>query len=403
VRSRGTVSGDGRDEATSTSEASISRTMLPDGREAWLVRKYADVVRILQDHERFSNRAMLTQAGPMPELSPGARDVMSLFALIMSSNDPPDHTRLRRLVQQVFTPRLVEGLRPYVQQLADELLDVVDECAARTGEWAMDVIADYAFPLPVTVIMNLIGVPVEDRDDIRRWSTALTRFDRSPESAEALAPEVGEFIEYVRNLLEKKRQSPADDLLSHLVKAEEHGDSLSELELVSMTFQLIFAGHETTTQLIGNGTFLLLTHPDQLEKLKAEPALVRSAVDEFLRYEGPVELRARRAVADVEVDGEAVRNGDVVLLSFAAANCDPDRFESPDELDIARKDNPHLAFGRGIHSCFGSPLARLEGEIAIATLLRRMPNIRLAVAPADVPRRPSGLHLRGVSALPVTF
>ena len=151
VRSRGTVSDYGRDEAARTSEASISRTMLPDGREAWLVRKYADVVRILQDHERFSNRAMLTQAGPMPELSPGARDVMSLFALIMSSNDPPDHTRLRRLVQQVFTPRLVEGLRPYVQQLADELLDVVDECAARTGEREMDVIADYAFPLPVTV------------------------------------------------------------------------------------------------------------------------------------------------------------------------------------------------------------------------------------------------------------
>jgi cytochrome P450 len=392
-----------RDAALPKAEPRISRTTLPDGREVWLVCRYADVARILQDHERFSSRAMLSQIRPMPGLSPGAQDVMSLFSLIMSNTDPPDHTRLRRIVQRAFTPRLVEGQRPYVQKLAHELLHAVEQRATRTGERTMDVVADYAFPLPVTVIMKLIGVPVEDRDDIRRWSFALTRFDRTRESAEALAGEVGEFIAYLRDLLEMKRRHPGDDLLSYLVKEEAEGDSLSELELVSTTFQLIFAGHETTTQLIGNGTFLLLTHAGQLERLKANPELAKPTVEELLRYEGPVELRARLARADTDIDGVMVRAGDVVLLSFASANRDPDGFEAPDDLDVARKDNPHLAFGRGIHSCFGSQLARMEGAIALTTLFRRMPNLQLAVAPADVPRRPSGLHIRGIGALPVTF
>jgi cytochrome P450 len=384
------------------SEAPVCRMRLPDGRNAWLITRYDDVAAILQDHERFSNRAMLSQVTELPELSPRAQDVMSLFALIMSSADPPDHTRLRKLVQRAFAPRLVESLRPYIQELADNLLDAVEERARRSGERKMDLIADYAFPLPAAVIMKLLGVPSEDRENIRRWSEPLMRFDRSPESAEALAPEVGVFIDYVRALLESKRRNPSDDLLTGLVH-EEHGDKLTEMELVSLTFQLIFAGHTTTSHLIGNGTLALLTHPEQFEKLKADPSLIKTAVEELLRYDAPQQLRARLAVTDVEIGSVTIRRGEVVLLAFASGNHDSEHFETPEELNIARPDNQHLSFGLGIHRCFGVPLARLEGQIAIGTLVGRMPNLKLAVPPEELRWPLSGLHQRGLAALPVTF
>jgi len=378
------------------------RVALPDVGEAWLFTRYEDVQAILRDDERFSARGMVSQTGTPPALSPGAKAVMSLFDSFMSSHDPPDHTRLRSLVQSAFTPGRIGGLRPYVAELADGLLDAVEERAGRSGRRELDLIADFAFPLPVTVIMRLLGIPEADRENLRVWSQALVRFDRSPASAEALAGELGEFIGYMERLLDGKRRAPGEDLLSALV-VPGNGSQLSTVELSSMTFGLILAGHETTTHLIGNSILALLDHPDQFRRLRSNPERVRLAVEELLRYDGPIELRRRIAVADVDVGGVLVRRGDLVLVSLAAANRDPAMFGTPMEVDVARADNQHLAFGRGIHTCLGAALARLEAQIAISTVLRRLPNLRLAVPREKLVWRPSGLHLRGLAALPLRF
>lgn len=383
-------------------EEPVAQVTLPDGRAAWLLTRYDDVMEVLHDHERFSNRHLVSQRKELPELSPRATEAMSLFAEIMSSNDPPEHTRLRTRVASALTPPLIARQRSTIQARADELLDAVEERAHRTGDRRMDLIADYAFLLPVTVIMTLLGIPIADRDDIRRWSKTLVTFDYSPEGAEKLADDAASFIAYVRQLLEDKRRAPRDDLLTAVLN-ESRGEELTEPQYLAMIFQLIFAGHETTTHLIGNGILALLDHPDQIAKLQADPGLVKPAVDEFLRFDGPVELRPRRAAVDTEIRGVTIRKDDAVVLSLAAANRDPDQFENPDDLDVARFDNRHISFGRGIHTCFGAPLARLEAQIAIATLLQRLPDLRLAVPRDELTWRPSGLHLRGLESLPVSF
>jgi cytochrome P450 len=382
-------------------QAPLHRVRLPDHRLAWLVTRYEDITAILLDHKRFSNRAMLSQSADLPRLCPRAAEVMSLFSLIMSSTDPPDHTRLRSLVERAFARTLVADLRPYIEGLANELLDIVEARAIATGQRTMDLVADYAFPLPAAVIMRLIGVPSEDRDNIRRWSESLMKFDRSPQSAEELAPVVSVFIDYVKALVEKKRCDPGTDLLSTLVRKND--DELAESELVALTFQLIFAGHSTTSHLIGNGILALLTHPSQLRQLRARPALIGGAVEELLRYDAPQQMRSRLALADVEVGGVKIRRGEVVLLVLASGNRDPNRFKDPDKLNLTRKDNYHLSFGLGIHSCFGVPLARLEGEIAIETLLRRMPALSLSVPVQELKCSAGGLHQRGLVALPLAF
>ncbi|MGA5299683.1 cytochrome P450 family protein [Nucisporomicrobium flavum] len=381
-----------------------ARVVLPDGREAWLLTRYADVSAVLMDRDRFSTRSFLGQIDEGPELPPHVRGVYMLFNEIMLGKDPPEHTRLRKLVQKAFTARLVEGLRPNVQRLADRLLDAVEERAAATGERTMDVIADYAFPIPVTIIMDLLGVPEERRADIRRWSTALAAFDGSLELAERIAPEVDMFIDYLRELTAQKRRDPADDLISALVHVEEDGDRLSEDDLLAMVYVLIFAGHETTLHLIGNGTLALLTHPGQPELLRRDPGLLRGAVEELLRFDPSVEVpRARVALADVELAGVTIRRGDVVLVSIASANRDPRAIPGGDTLDVTRAGFHHLTFGKGIHVCVGAPLARVEGQVAFETLLRRMPDLALAVDPAELTYRPGGIFLRGLAALPVTF
>jgi cytochrome P450 len=382
-------------------KARLHRIRLPDGRMAWLVTRYEDIASILLDHDRFSNRAMVSQTGNLPTLSPKAAEVMSLFGLIMSSSDPPDHTRLRGLVEKAFARPLIADLRLYIQALSDELLDAVETRARVTGQRTLDLVADYAFPLPAAVIMQFLGVPPEDRDNIRRWSELLMKFDRSPQSAEDLGPEISEFISYVKTLLDRKR-NPGNDLLSNLAHGSEDG-RLTDLELVSLTFQLIFAGHSTTSHLIGNGILALLTHPAQLQKLRTEPVLIGSAIEELLRYDSPQQMRARLATVDVEVGEVRIGKGEVVLLLLAGGNRDPQRFDAPDDLDITRRDNRHLSFGLGIHGCFGIPLARLEGEIAIMTVLRRMPGLSLAVPAEQLKWAPSGLHQRGPAALPLTF
>ena len=379
------------------SSAPVYRAALPDGRGVWLITRYEDVLAVLKD-KRFVKdwRGALTpeqlaQVPPIPE-------VMKPLSRNMLDTDPPDHERLRALVSKAFTPRLIERLRPRVQAISDGLLDAVQD----RGE--MDLIDDYAFPLPITVIAELLGVPAEDRNNFREWSDAAVSGNASQEyMEEILIPHMQAFTDYLRALFEEKRANPGDDLVSALVRAEEAGDRLSEDELLGMVFLLLVAGHETTVNLIGNGVLALLQHPDQLRKLKEDPSLIKPAIEELLRYDGPVETSTERfAREDVEIGGQVIPRGEMVLVVLAAADHDPERFSDPDELDITRTDNRHLAFGKGIHHCLGAPLARMEGQIAISTLLRRMPNLRLEGSPETLSWRP-GMILRGLRGLPVEF
>jgi cytochrome P450 len=289
-------------------------------------------------------------------------------------------------------------MRPRVQAIADGLLDAVQD---RGG---MDLIDDYAFPLPITVIAELLGVPAEDRNNFREWSDAAVSGNASQEYLEEiLIPHMQAFTDYLRALFEEKHANPRDDLVSALVQAEEAGDKLSEDELLGMVFLLLVAGHETTVNLIGNGVLALLQHPDQLRKLKDDPSLIKPAVEELLRYDGPVETSTERfAREDVDMGRTVIPRGEMVLVVLAAADHDPERFSDPDNLDITRTDNRHLAFGKGVHHCLGAPLARMEGQIAISTLLRRMPNLRLKEPPESLSWRP-GMILRGLRGLPVEF
>ena len=379
------------------SGAPVYRAELPDGRGVWLVTRYDDVVAVLKD-ERFAKdwRSAMTpeqlaQIPPIPE-------VMKPLSENMLDKDPPDHERLRRLVSKAFTPRLIERMRPRVQEIADTLLDAVED------KGGMDLIDDYAFPLPITVIAELLGVPVADRNRFREWSNAAVSGDTTQEYVEKiLLPHMQAFIDYLRALFEEKRENPKDDLISALVLAEEAGDKLSEDELLAMVFLLLIAGHETTVNLIGNGTLALLQNPDQLQKLKDDPSLIKPAIEKLLRYDGPVETSTERfAREDVAIGGTVIPKGEMVLVVIAAADHDPERFPEPDTLEIARADNKHLAFGKGIHHCLGAPLARMEGQIALGTLLRRMPDLRLKDSPESLTWRP-GLVLRGLKGLPVVF
>lgn len=374
---------------------------LPDGRRGWFVTRYEDVGRVLKDHRRFSNRSMLGEA-ELPDVSPAARTAMSLFADMMLGVDPPEHTRLRDFVRKAFTPRLTGNLRPYIEGLAYELLDAVEKRATASGERTMDLIADYAEPLPIAVILQLLGIPPADRDQMIRWGT-VAAFDGSPAHAERIAPDVADYLGYCERLLATKRQAPQDDLLSTLVRPEAGVEPLTDAELASMIFLLIFAGHETTTHSIGQSVIALLERPAQLAALRADPSLIRSAVEELLRYGTPVPVpRARLALEDVEIRGVAIARGDVVLPVLGSANRDDARFPAAAELDLTRTDNRHLTFGAGIHTCVGASLGRAELQIAIGTLLRRLPDLELVVAPEELDWRPGGRR-RGVMALPLRF
>jgi cytochrome P450 len=377
--------------------APVHRTTLPDGRGVWLVTRYKDVLAIFKD-ERFvkdwrkvMTPEQLAQIPPIPE-------VMKPLSQNMLDTDPPDHERLRALVSKAFTPRLIERMRPRVQAIADVLLDAVED----RGE--MDLIDDYAFPLPITVIAELLGVPSEDRNKFREWSDAAVSGNATKEYLEeVLIPHMQAFTDYLRALFKKKHKHPREDLISALVRAEEAGEKLNEDELLGMVFLLLVAGHETTVNLIGNGTLALLRHPEQFRKLREDPSLIKPAVEELLRYDGPVETSTERfAKEDVVIGGTVIPRGEMVLVVIAAADRDPERFRDPDALDITRVDNRHLAFGKGIHHCLGAPLARMEGQIAIGTLLRRMPELRLKEPPESLAWRP-GMVLRGLQSLPVEF
>jgi cytochrome P450 len=314
--------------------------------------------------------------------------------------DPPDHTRLRALVNKAFTPRVIEGMRTRIQTIVDGLLDKVQ------GARSMDVIDDLAYPLPVTVICEMLGVPIGDQDAIRGWSSDIARsldaigLQADPDIVARGAKARRHLADYFIRLLPERRKHPQADLLSLLIAVEEQGDKLNEGELLAMCLLLFIAGHETTVNLIGNGALALLEHPDQMAKLQDDPALITSAIEELLRYDSPVQRTARITNADVEIGGRKIPSGSMVVATIGAANRDPSHFPDPDRLDIARSDNRHVSFGFGIHFCIGAPLARVEGQIALGTLLRRMPELTLQTATPDW--RESST-LRGLKTLPVTF
>jgi pimeloyl-[acyl-carrier protein] synthase len=360
----------------------------------WVLTRYEDVVAALRDpHLGKEAIAAFVAARFGVAVPPG-------IGLSMLDRDPPDHTRLRGLVSKAFTPRVVAGLRPHIQQIVDGLLERVEDAGS------MDLIEEFAYPLPVIVICEMLGVPVEDHERFKAWGLDIARgldavllppdsdvVRRSAASRHALA-------DYFRRLIAARRASPRGDLLSALIAAEEAGDKLSEDELLATCILLLVAGHETTVNLIGNGTLALLRHPDQLRWLREHPGLIGSAVEELLRYDGPVQRTARIPSADVTIGGRTIGKGEMVMPFIGAADRDPAQFPEPDRLDIERLDNRHVAFGWGSHFCLGAPLARVEGQIAINTLVQRLPKLTLAT---DRPEYRQSLTLRGLSSLPVSF
>lgn len=361
----------------------------------WVVTRYSDVVRVL--NEFSANRT------PTPEqLSAMGLAAMGPIAAVMVKQmlflDAPSHTRLRSLASQAFTPRRVEVLRQHIQEITNRLIDAV------VSAGRMDVIADLAEPLPCIVTAELLGVPVEHFQRLKLWSQdfaeMLGNFQHNPDRAARILKSVEGMTEYFRAAMAEQRVRPREGLLGALMVAEVAGDRLSDEEIIANVIVTMVGGQETTTNLIGNGMLSLLRNPDQLEKLRADSALIPSAVEELLRYESPSQHTARLAPDDLEIDGRAIRKRQAVIAVMGAANRDPERFPEPDRLDIARRDNRHVAFGWGPHFCFGAALARIEGQIAFETMLRRLPE--LALAPGPLVWR-SNLGLRGLTQLPLTF
>ena len=360
----------------------------------WFVTRYEDVAAVLLDDERFVRDARLAFTPEELEAMP-VSGVPEAIENHMLNRDGDDHRRLRRLVTKAFTPKMVERLRPRIQAIADELLDAVE------SRGTMDLSAEYAFPLPITVIAELLGVPIADQNRFKTWSEAIiTPVARGDET---FFEQMGEFVAYLAEFFAIRRADPADDLVSALLSARDDADALSEEEVFGTVVLLMVAGHETTVGLIGNAALNLLQHPDQLALLRDDATLIPGAVEEILRYEGPVERTLNRwAATDLELGGQTIRRGELVIAILGAADRDPDRFEHPDRLDVCRHDTRHLAFGRGSHFCLGAPLARLEAEIALETLFRRLPDLRLDVQSEQIEWRPTP-GFRRVVALPVAW
>ncbi|MEU8888188.1 cytochrome P450 [Streptomyces sp. NPDC048442] len=370
----------------------VHRVLTPEGEDLWIVVGHEECRAAYVD-PRFS-RDWRTYGHLAPQLPAYAYGPGNSHVLL---SDPPDHTRLRRLVAREFTPRRIEALAPRVQQVTDALIDAMEADGAHTA----DVIDALAFPLPMTVICDLLGVPDLDRDSFRGWSNEVV----SPTSPEAEVAAYGAAMPYLTGLIQAKRKAPGEDLLSAMIHtADEAGDRLSEDELLSMAFLLIVAGHETTVNLIGNGLRALFNHPDQLALLRGDlDGLLDSAVEEILRFDGPVEGSTPRiAREDVEFGGAHIPAGSSVVIVMADADRDGTRFDESARFDIRRDARGHIAFGHGIHYCLGAPLARLEGRIALRTLLERLPDLAAEGSPDAGPWIP-GLLIRGVRELPVRW
>lgn len=374
--------------------APVYRTTLPSRQPVWLVSRYADVVAILKD-ERLAKDRRNTTGGKRTTQARWVPAFLRPLAQNMLDLDPPDHTRLRALVHKAFTPRRITELRGRVETLCEELLD----SAIARGH--LELIQDYALPIPLTIIAELIGVPPADRAAFRRWSEHVVSVSSGLDFARAL-PGIWHVMRYLRALCARRRADPQDDLLTDLIQAEEAGSRLSEDELIGMIFLLLLAGHETTVNLIGNSVHTLLAHPDQHERLRQNPVLIRPAVEELARYASPVIMATERyARANMAIDGVTIPRGGLVLALLASANRDKRQFAEPERLDLAREPNHHLAFGQGMHYCLGAPLARLEAHVALRTLLRRLPDLRLKHPDEPLHWR-RGLFVRGLEQLPLT-
>jgi cytochrome P450 len=381
-------------------EAPVWRTTLPDRRAAWLVTRYENVARVLKD-DTFAKDKLNAMNPQQRAKTPWVPGFLKPLERNMLDLDDPDHARLRALVSKAFTPRLIERLRGRIEVLCEELLDAMARKEGRRGQ--IELVTEYALPLPATVIAELLGAPAEDHAKFHRWSNRLVSVSSKRNMLRAV-PAALLFVRYLRNLIERRRADPRDDLITALIGAEEAGDKLSEDELLAMAFLLLVAGHETTVNLIASGMLALLEHPKQMKRLRREPFLVKPGVEELVRYASPVEMATERyAREDVEIEGTTIPRGELVLAVLGSANRDERHFEDPDVLDLARDPNRHLAFGRGgVHHCLGAPLARMEGQIAISVFLRRFPTARLAVA-SETLRWRRGLFLRGLQRLPLVL
>jgi cytochrome P450 len=362
---------------------------------AWVVTRYADVVSVFQrcSADRTPTPERLAAMG-MEQLSPIARVMVKQMLFL----DPPQHSRIRGLAAVAFTPRRVELLRSRIQEITDDLVDQV----ARQGE--MELMEDLANPLPAIVTAGLLGVPTGDHDRLKNWSQdfaeVLGNFQHNPDRAARVLNSLEEMTAYFRDAVRREANEPTEGLVNALASAEVDGDRLTEDEVIANVIVTMVGGQETTTNLIGNGLLTLLRNPDELERLRADSSIIPSAVEELLRYESPSQHTARLAPSDIEIGGRLIRERQAVIASMGAANRDPERFSEPDRLDLTRADNRHLAFGWASHFCFGAPLARIEGQIAFATLLRRLPGLRLKPGPITWRQN---LGLRGLSALHVAF
>ncbi|MGG4345302.1 cytochrome P450 family protein [Paenibacillus lautus] len=363
----------------------ILNLQFPDGRFGWLISNYEEAVEALKD-SRFSKDVVKAMG----------QEQTSVFSTNMLFSDPPDHKRLRGLVQKGFTPQRIADMRGHIQEIADNLLDAV------SSKDTINLIDEYAFKLPIIVISEILGVPTEDQDKFRIWSNSIIGASNQ-EMNEQVVQHMNEFIAYLKDWFAKVREQPGDDMISQLVIAENQGDRLSEQELYGVVTLMIIAGHETTVNLIGNGVLALLEHPEQRKLLQEQPELIHGAIEEMLRYNGPVEFSTSRwAAVDMDFHGVHMKKGDLVVIALNSANRDASQFADPDIFDITREKSQHLAFGKGIHLCLGAPLARLEGEIAINTLLRRYPHFELQRDIDELEWRP-GMIVRGVKEIPISL
>ncbi|MEM9216875.1 MAG: cytochrome P450 [Cyanobacteria bacterium P01_F01_bin.150] len=367
----------------------------------WLFTRYEDVRAILRDHHVYSdNRPKLIEQKNKYFQNQGK----SIQALSDASNkflfymNPPDHNRLRRLVNKAFSPIVVEQMRPQIQVAVNEYLDKA------LSKKEMDIIGDFADLLPVNVIARMLGVPSSDaKEQLNQWAQVLVRvLDSliSLEEYENINKAILDFQEYFRELISKREKNPQDDLISYLITARDESDHLSEEEVLSICIQLFLAGEETTVNLIGNGMLALLHHPEQMEKLRHKPEIIQNAVAEMLRYDSPIQMLCRIASDKLEIGGQTIQKGEKMFLCLGSANRDPAKFDHPDRFDILRKKNPHLAFGDSIHYCLGAALAKTEAEIAINSLVQRLPNLKLA---SDKLEWRKNITLRGLKTLRVNF
>jgi cytochrome P450 len=375
-------------------QAPVTRVLSPTHQvPLWIVSRYRDTLELVRDARFIKDKYKLSEEDRHRYFR--VEELRHIDKHMLNA-DPPVHTRLRSLVSQAFTSRRVEALRPRILSLAERLL------SSLPSSGSVELLEAFAFPLPITVIAELLGVPTEDQDRFREWTTTLLSPPRGS-SSETLRQAALQIQQYFQGFLARRRAEPRDDLTSALLAAEEQGEHLTAAELTSMVFLLMVAGHETTVNLIANGVWALLRHPEQLERLRAQPSLIEPAVEEMLRYCGPVRhTTSRFALQDTEFQGQLIPAGQLIMASLLSANHDEEQFAEPSRFDISRTPNRHLSFGSGIHFCLGAPLARLEAQLALPLLLERLPRLRFAQDPSLLRWR-TGLLIHGLEQLPVAF